>query len=224
MARGLCAMLVAAALAALAATGGTGALADQPGQRAGAATLTYRILRDGRDLGRQSMLFRENGGVTEVEVVTHVQVTVGGMQVYEFQQNLREVWRDRRLVAFNAHTNDNGARHTVELAPAGSRSLLVADGIRTEVPAEIVSSTLWHPFMLKRPVLFDTLHGDLRDFKVRDEGEVLVRVADRDVPARLFVLTGKIKRKLWYALRGDQLVRMAMTARDGSEVVFEVVR
>jgi len=60
--------------------------------------------------------------------------------------------------------------------------------------------------------------------KFTEKGEVLVRVADRDVPARLFVLTGKIKRKLWYALRGDQLVRMAMTARDGSEVVFEVVR
>jgi hypothetical protein len=112
----------------------------------------------------------------------------------------------------------------VELSPAAGRSLLVVDGRRTEVPPDIAPSTLWHPFMLKRPLLFDTLHGDLRDIKLRDEGEVVIRVADRDMTARLFVLTGDIKRKLWYAPRGDQLLRMAMPARDGSEVVFEVVR
>jgi len=200
-------------------------VAQQPPKPGGApATLTYRILRDGLDLGRQSMVFRQRDGATEVEVVTHVQVTVGGMQVYEFQQEIQEVWRDRRLVRFSAHANDNGARHTVELSPSAGQSLLVADGRRSEVPAEVASSTLWHPFMLKRKVLFDTLHGDLRDIRVREEGEVVLRVGGRDQPARLYVLTGAIKRKLWYAVPGDQLLRMALTARDGSEVVFEVVR
>jgi len=217
------AMALAAAIGLLALAAAP-APAEQPQGAPAQATLTYRVLRDGLDLGRQSMVIRAKDGATEVEVVTHVQVTVGGMQVYEFQQDVRETWRDRRLVRFAAQANDNGARHAIELSPSAGRSLLVVDGKRTEVPAEIASSTLWHPFMLKRPLLFDTLHGDVHAIKLRDEGEVILRVGGRDMPARLYVLTGDIRRKLWYATSGDQLLRMAMTVRDGSEVVFEVVR
>lgn len=188
------------------------------------AALTYRISRDGHDLGRQSVLVRELDGATEVEIATQVQVSVGGMQVYEFAQNVREVWRERRLVSLSARSNDNGARHTVELAPSAGKSLLVVDGKQLEVPAEVATTSLWHPFMLKRPALVDTLHGELAQFKTRDEGEVSIRLGDRDVAARYYVVNGGIKRRLWYALGGDQLLRMAMVARDGSEVLFEVVR
>ena len=187
------------------------------------ATLTYRITRDGRDLGRQSMIFHTKDGATEVEIDSHVQVTIAGKQVYEFAQTMREIWRDRRLIQFHAVTNDNGERHTVELSPSAGRSLLVADGQQGEVPVDIAPTTLWHPFMLKRSMLFDTLHGNVRHFKLRDEGDVSVRIGGRDMLAHCFVLTGEIRRKLWYA-PGDQLLRMVLPARDGSEVVFEVMR
>ena len=187
------------------------------------ATLTYRILRGGHELGRQSMVFRDLDGATDVETVSQVQVIIGGKDMYEFTQTMHELWRGQRLVQFKSVTNDNGEHHIVELAPSAGRSLLVADGQHQEVAADIAPTSLWHPFMLKRSALFDTLHGDVHSFKLRDEGEVSLRIADRDVLARYFVLTGGIRRKLWYA-PGDQLLRMALTARDGSEVVFEVMR
>jgi len=187
-------------------------------------TLTYRILRAGHDLGRQSMVFRELDGATQVEIVTNVQVNVRGLQVYEFLQNVRETWRDRRLVQLNAHSNDNGERHTIELSPSAGRSLLLVDGKRSEIPAEAATTSLWHPFMLRRPALVDTLHGTLRQFKVRDEGDVSLRVGERDVNARHYVLSGDLKRRLWYAQGGDQLLRMVLVARDGSDIAFEVVR
>jgi len=222
--------LTAAAAALRLTAGGAAAQAARRPAATGPAngTLTYRITRAGLDLGRQSMVFREVAGATQVEIVTHVQVNVGGMQVYEFAQNARELWRDRRLVEFHAHANDNGSRHTVELAPvsgAGTgRALLIVDGQRSQVPAEVGSSSLWHPFMLKQRLVVDSLHGDLRAFKVRDEGEVSLRVGEKEVVATLYNLSGDLKRRLWYAQGGDQLLRMAMVARDGSEVMFDLVR
>lgn len=221
---------VAAAALRLTAGGAGAQTARRPAAVTAPAngTLTYRITRAGLDLGRQSMVFREVEGATQVEIVTHVQVNVGGMQVYEFAQNARELWRDRRMVEFHAHANDNGARHTVELTPdstAGAgRALLTVDGQRRQVPAEVVSSSLWHPFMLKQRLVVDSLHGDLRAFKVRDEGEVSLRVGEKDVVAKLYNLSGDLKRRLWYAQDGDRLLRMAMVARDGSEVMFDLVR
>jgi hypothetical protein len=148
------------AVAARLTLGGAVAQTARPPVATGPAngTLTYRITRAGLDLGRQSMVFRAVEGATQVEIVTHVQVTVGGMQVYEFAQNAREVWRDRRLVAFHAHANDNGSRHTVELTPesAGAgKALLTVDGQQSQVPAEVGSSSLWHPFMLKQRIVLD---------------------------------------------------------------------
>ncbi len=201
-----------------------------PGGVPANGTLTYRISRAGLDLGRQSMVFRDVEGATQVEIVTHVLVTVGGMQVYEFTQTMREVWRDRRLVEFHAHANDNGARHTIELAPetgtgAGTaRAVLTVDGQRSDVPAEVVPTSLWHPFMLKQRVMVDSLHGSLLAFKVRDEGEVSIQVGKNDVAARLYNVSGDLRRRLWYAQNGNQLLRMSMVARDGSEVMFDLVR
>lgn len=216
-------MAIAVAMVAICAAPPAGHGQPKPNAPLDQTVLVYRILRGQAELGRQSMSFREIGGTTEVEIVTQVQVTAGGTQVYQFTQNSREVWRDRRLVGFSAQANDNGARHRIELAPSAGLSLLVADGSRSEVPPEIAPSSLWHPFMLKRPLLFDTLHGDVKAFEVRDEGEVTIQVGGRDMVTRHYVLKGQIRRKLWYA-RGNQLVRLALPARDGSEVVFELTR
>lgn len=174
------------------------------------------------------MVFRDRDGAMEVEIATHVLVSVGGMQVYEFAQNQRELWRDRRLVELQARANDNGARHTIELkagaGEGGAGALLTVDGQRSQVPAEVASTSLWHPFMLRQRALVDSLHGGVLAFKARDEGEVSLQVAEKDVIARHYTLSGDLKRRLWYAQGGDQLLRMAMVARDGSEVLFDVVR
>ena len=96
-------------------------------------------------------------------------------------------------------------------AASAGRSLLLVDGKRSEIPAEAATTSLWHPFMLRRPALVDTLHGTLPH-------------PQRDIDARHYVLSGDLKRRLWYAQGGDQLLRMVLVARDGSDIAFEVVR
>src|SRR4051812_41707574 len=93
-----------------------------------ATTTRYAVMRDGQQIGTTTVQLRREGPHTTAQVKTQVQVKIAYITVYRYEQTETEQWRDGKLEAMNAVTDDNGTLHKVSARREGSALAVEADG------------------------------------------------------------------------------------------------
>src|ERR1700722_11786813 len=110
-----------------------------------ATTVNFAVLRDGTQIGTNSVRFEHCGRDTTVKIVTHVEIGLGFLTLYKFDQTEAERWADGRLVAMNSTTDDNGTLHRTNAAAGDGKIIVKGDGQERELAPTAIPLSLWNP-------------------------------------------------------------------------------
>lgn len=214
--------LVIAMSAATMLTGDPAGAATPPGVPS-AATVNFAVMRDGAQIGTNSIRFGHDGPDTTVQMVTHVKVGFAFLTLYQFDQTENELWADGRLLAMNSTTDDNGTIHHASAAAHGGKVVVECDGkLSAMPPSTIIPFSLWNPALVAQNVALDTRNGGLEPIRVTDRGEENILVQGRLRRAHHYQIMATFPQDVWYDDSG-QLVRVELKGSDGSTILYRMV-
>jgi len=182
-------------------------------------TLDFRILRDGGEIGHQSVVFATAGPALAVTTKIAIRYRFLFLTLYRFDLDSIETWRDGRLVALATGTEDNGERYRVRARRDGDGVVVEGQKGEWRAPADVAPSSLWHRAMIGRSPLLSVRRGDPLAVRYRRIGRETVDVGGRAVLAEHVRVEGELERDLWFDDDG-LLVRIRFEGDDGSEIVF----
>ena len=183
-------------------------------RRAAAAPpdLTFRVMREGSQVGTHTVRFREEGGVLGVRTEIRVAVRLMGITVYRFTQDTEEAWRGDRLVSLESRSDRNGRAGTCAARAEGQGLRLRGTAGEAVLAARAAPLTWWRAASLAPGVpLFD----------VRDGLPVAPRLerSEERGGQRIRVVGGEGAEVVYDA--AGTWVGFATTGEDGSAVRYE---
>jgi hypothetical protein len=183
-----------------------------------AGRLDYKVIRDGDDIGTQSVEFIRNGDQLTVRTHANIVVTVLGIPIFRFTHEAEEEqWQKGQLVAFKSKSNDDGEPRDVALKLQGDRLHGTYNGRTLDLPGSLIPASLWRPDTVQQTVLLDPIKGRDRQVSVADKGLEKIKVRGQLVDAHHYAMTGQITRDIWYGPDG-QIVQVSFPGKDGSQV------
>lgn len=167
-------------------------------------TLSFDVMRKGKDIGDHSYSFTGTSGDFTVNVVTDIAVKVPliRMTAYSFKHASVENWQGGKLQKLSSTTNDDGEPHQLS---TGSKGALPA--------------SLWNEDIVHSAQLMNTIDGNIMSIRVADLGTETVKTKRGNVSAHHYRLSGGLARDLWYDDEGN-LAQVAFKADDGSTVMY----
>jgi hypothetical protein len=186
-------------------------------------TYVYQVMRDGEVVGEQRADFERRGADLSVITDVRINVTLLGINVYDFSQRIEEKWAKGVLVELRSDADDDGNHRTVRLARNGGRLIGSYDGKERDLPGYLIPSTLWNSAAVGHSAVLDTVRGRERDVRVEDKGMEQVELPIGTIQARHYVFTGEFNREVWYDESGV-LVAGQLEAKDGSIIRQELMR
>jgi hypothetical protein len=180
----------------------------------------YAISRDGSPIGQQRMEFVNDGEKLRVLSHTELSVSLLGMSLYGFNQQVEEVHAGGKLTSLTSETDDDGTDRKVNLALQDS--LLKGDynGDKRAVDPALISSLFWQKPALGDTQVLDVLRGKVRDVKFRDLGVETLMLPVGKVETHHYQMTGEWKRDLWYDANG--LLIAGELEKDGAKIRQEL--
>ena len=185
-----------------------------------AETLRFAVMREGQQIGTNTIELRRNGSETTVQMMTQVQVKIAFVTVYRFEQTETERWVGGKLMALSAVTNDNGTMHRVKATRANDRLTIEADGKTTEVAGNTIPASLWNPLLLEKTVAFNPQDGTMMPIAVTDRGVDQLIVQGRAKRTRHYVINSTFPQDVWYD-DARQLVKVELKVSDGSTIRYQ---
>jgi hypothetical protein len=182
-----------------------------------AGRLDYKVVREGDDIGTQSVEFIRNGDHLTVRTHVNIVVTVLGIPVFRFTHEAEEQWQKGQLTAFKSKSNDDGEPRNVALRLEGDRLRGTYNGRTLDLPATLIPASLWRPDTVQQSVLLDPIKGRDRQVTVLDKGIEQVKVRGKMLDAHHYAMTGQMIRDIWYGPDG-QIVQVRFPAKDGSQI------
>jgi hypothetical protein len=188
---------------------------------AAAETMRFAVMRNGQQIGSNTIELRRNGRETTVQMVTHVEVKIAFVTVYRFDQTETERWVGGKLMALNAVTDDNGALHRVKAIRANDKLTIEANGKLTEVAGNTIPASLWNPLLLEKTVAFNPQDGKMMPIAVTDHGEDQLVVQGQAKRARHYVINSTFPQDVWYD-ETRQLLKVELKGSDGSTIRYQL--
>ena len=182
------------------------------------APLSFTVLRDGSPIGTHRLAFAREGERVIVDITIRVEVKLACITLFRSAHDARETWEKGRLVAFDSRTNDDGAPFQVKARATKQGLVVESTGGNYTAPPDTVPSSYWHVDMIRHARVLDSQSGRMIDLVATPTGTGEVIVGGRNVPARLFRLSGEISGELGYD-SGDEWVRLSFGAR-GSKIDY----
>lgn len=187
--------------------------------------LRFRIERDGTPVGSHTVAFSRDSATGEVIARSRSEIVVmfGFLPVYGFSYDSEGRWRDGRLVALAATTDDQGNLSQVSLrSPQGTSAapnvVMTNEGMET-VAAGLMPSTHWNAGVLGATQVLNTITGAVADVTLAHRGEEMVPTGQGPRPAHRFEYRGDIAADVWYDGQG-RWVGLAFAAEDGSQIRY----
>jgi hypothetical protein len=181
--------------------------------------LDFTVLRNGSEVGKHEMLFRNEADGLKIDIRTNVAVKVAFITAYRFEHEGHEVWQGGRLVRLWSKTNDDGTKHVLDVTAGGNELVVMADGKDTEKVSVSIPASLWNERLVQQRSILNTLDGSRMSIQVSDLGTEAVPVKGGKVPARHYAVTGDLQRELWYDAQ-NVLVKVRFKAKDGSDIEY----
>jgi hypothetical protein len=177
----------------------------------------YTISRDGTPIGQQRMEFVNDGEKLRVLSHTELDVSLLGLSVYGFNQQVEEVRSAGKLMSLTSEADDDGTDRKVSLSLQGD--LLKGDynGNDRAIDPKLITSLFWQKPPMGETQLIDTLRGKVRDVHVKELGAETLTLPVGRIETKHYQLTGEWKRDLWYDANGilvaGQLLKDGATIR-----------
>lgn len=211
------------AVSAGAAFGPTPALAQAPAAAIpdtapASGRYVYRATRGGSEIGGYTAELARSGDQITATAITEIAVKVAFITAYRFTQRTSEVMKANRLVSYEAATDDDGKKNTVQAKASGSTLDLSINGQVARLPPTLIPASLWNPRLLQQSQLFNTDDGKLLNINVRQVAEESLPVLGRAARARKFAITGDLVRDIWYDDKWTPVQVSFRADRDKSEI------
>lgn len=190
------AVLLSLLLAAL-MTFGRAAWAEDP-----QGIFIYTISRDGTPIGQQRLEFVDDGEKLRVLSHTEIDVTLLGLSLYGFKQQVEEVHFGGKIISLTSDADDDGTERKVALTLQGNLLKGEYNGDDRALDPQLITSLFWQKPSMGHTQLIDTLRGRRRNVNVRDVGTEILTLPVGRVEAQHYQLTGDWKRDLWYDANG----------------------
>ena len=149
---------------------GSGLLLASPALAAQKASRTFRIIRDGDDIGSHSLDAVLGADGMEMRITIRIAVKVLGLTAYRYEMDNRELWKGGQLVSVDSRVNDDGERDFSKVSRKGDG--LSVEGSRYAGPVDVsaVTTSYFVPDFLKRQPWISTQSGKPLDLSIGADG------------------------------------------------------
>ena len=182
----------------------------------------FTAFLDDKPIGYHRFQVREQGADTFLVSEARFQVKFLFFDVYRYEHESRELWRNGCLRRIDARTNDNGGQAHVRgtHAAAGFR-IDTLDGAAA-LPPCVRTFAYWDPRILKADRLLNAQTGEYVAVEVQRLGEDPIAVAGALQPAEHYRLKAdKFAIDLWYS-PDDRWLALESTTANGRRLRYRM--
>lgn len=187
-----------------------------------AESLTFAVMRNGAQIGTNSVTFDRSSDGDTVQTVTHVSVGLGFITFYRFDQTETEQWAGGHLVALSSTTDDNGTVHRASAAAHDGKLELRCDNKVKELAPTTIPLNLWNVALIGQTLVLDPEDGSVQPLKVFDRGEENVAVRGKTRRAHHYQIVTTYPQDVWYDDKNG-LVQVELKGSDGSTIRYQLM-
>jgi hypothetical protein len=189
---------------------------------AAADTWTFRVLLDGREIGRHRYELLPEGDGVQMRSEARFDVRLLFVSAYRYEHEALERWQDGCLRALRSRTVTNGEQTAVTARDTGGSLMVERPDGRDVYPGCVWSFAYWDPRILEARALLNSQTGALMPVDVTRLGPEAVTVRGQQLPAVRHRISGTgLQIDLWYA--GERWVALEALARGGRRLRYELV-
>ncbi len=152
---------------------------------------------DGDKVGQVHVTMIPDPSGEIVNIKTHASMSVLGIEVYHFNQQLNETWKGSELQALTATTDDDGTKYDVSLARTANGYEGTVNGDEVDLPADSYPGSFWQYAITKATAIFDLKDLALWQVDVSKSDQAL-DIDGTSIPTERFLFTGEWKGDLWF--------------------------
>ena len=137
----------------------------------------------------------ETGEIEELRA--RASVSMLGINLYEFTQDLTQTWQDGELQGLQGRADDNGKIYDLELARQTSDYGGSVNGKAVTLPSEAFPNSIWHYGILDHNLLFNEVDLQLLHVTI-EHGTETITFDKRKVPAERVTISGDFDASTWF--------------------------
>jgi len=155
------------------------------------------IYIDGKKAGQihYTIEYSEAGDLETLK--TSASLSILGVKLFNFDQNLHEDWRRGQLQQLRGRTDDDGTIYEASLERGPAKYSGALNGKPVELPDQAFPASVWHYAIVDRPLLFDLKVFKLMNVKTSRSDETLT-IATRKIPVERFDFSGDWTATAWF--------------------------
>jgi hypothetical protein len=183
---------------------------------------SFRVLLDGREIGRHSFSLRAAGPAQELRSDARFDVRLLAFSAYRYRHVATERWQDGCLVALDSLTETNGEREAVNAVTSRGRLQVGRGERRDELDGCVMSFAYWNPRILSSSRLLNSQTGELLPVKATPQGIEHLEVRGERLAAQRHRITAPgLRVDLWYV--DGQWVALEADAKGGRRLRYELL-
>ncbi len=161
--------------------------------------LDFRVLRNGSDFGKHSVVFTENGDELQVEIDIELRYQLGFLTLFRYVHHNTEVWRGGHLVSLDTKTDDDGTPYRVAYRAEGDKAVVDTPANRLVVPGGLIPTSYWNIATVNQKNLLNTQTGEISKVDAKEMGPDTNPARGAPGDARRYRMTGDLDLNLWYS-------------------------
>lgn len=141
----------------------------------------------------------EYGETGDVETLrTRASLSILGIKLFNFEQNLHEEWRRGELQQLRSRTDDGGKIFEASLSRGTEVYRGTLNGAPLELPDRAFPASVWHYRIVDRTLLFDLKDFKLLNVRIARAGETIVLPSGSKVATERFDFSGDWRATAWF--------------------------
>lgn len=177
------------------------------------------IYYEGDKIGQAHLrISRADDGEMEA-LRTRASVSLLDVELYEFTQDLKQVWDDGQLESLSGRTDENGTIHQLDLKRDHNGYTGTIDGKSVTLPATAFPDAIWHYAIAEHKLLFSQVNLKLLNVEIDHSSEDISFHGDTVSTTRVGI-KGDFNATIWF----DEDKHFLKANSELSEHTIEVVR
>jgi hypothetical protein len=197
-------------------------LLQLPDAQAASRDWNFRVLLDGREIGRHTFTLLAQGNEAKIRSVASFDVKLLFVNLYSYRHEAAERWQGNCLQGLVSRTETNGKREDLVASSSGGRLIVEGPDRRDEHDGCVMSFAYWNPEILQAIRLLNSQTGELMPVTVAAQGEETISVRGRPVRAQRHRISApQLSIDLWFA--SGQWVALESPAKGGKRLRYELI-
>ena len=188
---------------------------------ASAGAWNFRVMLDGREIGRHRYELQPQGDGMELRSEARFDVRFLFVSAYRYEHEAVERWQGGCLRELQSRTVTNGERVAVSARDTGGQLTVERPAGRDVHPGCVLSFAYWDPRILEARALLNSQTGELVPVQVMRMGPEAVTIRGQDLLATRHRINGTgLQIDLWYV--GERWVALEALTDGGRRLRYEL--